>query len=206
MSHLEQEIRYEYRKYAFVNIHLQQRLYKHPGSSTQFSVISQSYLYSFLHFRLQIPCECDVNWFNTGSHMPNKLFLHFSESMLYPGLRFLAQFLYMSWQIVSGIDIQYGPPKTDTFLYPPLQRSWKGGILVSPCLSVRLSVRLSVCGQNRVRSVSSTILNGSISYLHILSSNFRRCVACKARFKIRKFEFFYYALLYPKPDWTRLWL
>ena len=45
-------------------------------------------------------------------------------------------------------------------------------------------VRLSVCGQNRVRSVSSTILIGSISYLHILSSNFRRCVACNARFKI----------------------
>ena len=29
-------------------------------------------------------------------------------------------------------------------------------------------VRLSVCGQNRVHSVSSTILIGSISYLHIL--------------------------------------
>ena len=70
------------------------------------------------------------------------------------------------------------------WLYPPLQRSWKGGILVSPCPSVRLSV----CGQNRVRSVSSTILIGSISYLHILSSNFRRCVACNARFKIQKFE------------------
>ena len=55
-------------------------------------------------------------------------------------------------------------------------------------LSVRPSVRLSVCGQNRVRSVSSTILIGSISYLHILSSNFRRCVACNARFKIKKFE------------------
>ena len=39
-------------------------------------------------------------------------------------------------------------------------------------------VRLSVCWQNRVRSVSSTILIGSISYLHILSSNFRRCVTC----------------------------
>ena len=37
-------------------------------------------------------------------------------------------------------------------------------------------VRLSVCGQNRVRSVSSTILIGSISYLHILSSNFRNFV------------------------------
>ena len=36
---------------------------------------------------------------------------------------------------------------------------------------VRLS-RLSVCGQNHVYSVSSTILIGSISYLHILSSIF----------------------------------
>ena len=45
-------------------------------------------------------------------------------------------------------------------------------------------VRLSVCGQNRVHSVSSTILIKSISYLHILSSNFRRCVACNACFKI----------------------
>ena len=54
--------------------------------------------------------------------------------------------------------------------------------------SVRPSVRLSVCGQNRVSSVSSRILIGSISYLHILSSNFRRCVACDAHFKIKKFE------------------
>ena len=49
-------------------------------------------------------------------------------------------------------------------------------------------VRLSVCGQNRVRSVSSTILIGSISYLHILSSNFRRCVVCNICFNIQKFE------------------
>ena len=49
-------------------------------------------------------------------------------------------------------------------------------------------VRLSFCGQNRVCSVSSTILIGSISYLHILSSNLRRWVACNAGFKIQKFE------------------
>ena len=49
-------------------------------------------------------------------------------------------------------------------------------------------VRLSVCGQNRVRSVSSTILVRSISYWHILSSNFRRCVACNVCFKIKKFQ------------------
>ena len=73
--------------------------------------------------------------------------------------------------------------KTMPLLYPPLQRSWKGGILVSPCPSLRLSI----CGQNRVHSVSSTILIGSISHLHILSSNFRRCAACNTRFKIQKF-------------------
>ena len=57
-------------------------------------------------------------------------------------------------------------------------------------------VRLSVCGQNRVRSVSSTILIGSISYLHILSSNFRRCVACKVRSKFKNFgEFFIFETL-----------
>ena len=60
-------------------------------------------------------------------------------------------------------------------------------------------VRLSVCGQNRVRSVSSTILIRSISYLHILSSNFRRCVVCNARFEIKIFwnfgEFFKFVTL-----------
>ena len=70
------------------------------------------------------------------------------------------------------------------FIIPPLQRSWQRGILVSPYPFVRLSV----CGQNRVRSVSSTILIRSILYLHILSSNCRRYVACNARFKIQKFE------------------
>ena len=32
-----------------------------------------------------------------------------------------------------------------TIIIPPLQRSWKGGILVSPCPSVRPSVHLSIC-------------------------------------------------------------
>ena len=88
---------------------------------------------------------------------------------------------------------------SNDLLYPPLQRSWKGGILVSPCPSVRLSVCLfvclSVCGWNRVRSVSSTILIGSISYLHILSSNFRRCFACNACFEIQKLEFLKFVTL-----------
>ena len=55
------------------------------------------------------------------------------------------------------------------------------GFILSVCPSHRpsvcLSVRQSVCWQNLARSVSLTILARSISYLHILSSNFR-CVAC----------------------------
>ena len=54
---------------------------------------------------------------------------------------------------------------------------------------VRLSVSPSVCGPNCVRSVFSTILSGSISYLHILSSNIKRCVSCKGDCRIPKFEF-----------------
>ena len=76
----------------------------------------------------------------------------------------------------------------EILLYPALQRSWKEDIQVSPCPSVRTSVRLSVCGQNRIRSISSTILIGSISYLHILSSSFRRCVACNVCFRIQQIE------------------
>ena len=45
-----------------------------------------------------------------------------------------------------------------------------------------LSICPSICRQNRVRSVSSTILVGSFSYLHILSSNCRRCVMCSVYF------------------------
>ena len=44
--------------------------------------------------------------------------------------------------------------------------------------------------QKSVRSVSSTILARSISYLHIFSSNFRRCISCKLHFKIKKNQSF----------------
>ena len=52
---------------------------------------------------------------------------------------------------------------------------------------VHPSICLSVCGQNRVGFVSSTILVRSIAYLHILSSNFRRCVTCIVCFKVQQF-------------------
>ena len=49
------------------------------------------------------------------------------------------------------------------------------------------SLKMSICGQNHVCSASSTILARSISYLHTLLNNFRRCVMCKVFFKIKKF-------------------
>ena len=64
--------------------------------------------------------------------------------------------------------------------------------------SICLSVCPSVCGQNRVCSVTFTILAGYISYLHILSSNFKRCVACNVFWKIIKSEFL--------ANFSNLWL
>ena len=75
----------------------------------------------------------------------------------------------------------YPPLSNHTFRFNKVERGYTGFTL-----SVCPSVRLSICGQNRVHSVSSTILIGSISYLHILSSNFRRCVSCNVCFKIKK--------------------
>ena len=56
--------------------------------------------------------------------------------------------------------------------------------------SVRPSVRPShVRPASHVRSIAPTILVESISYLHILSSNFRRFVACQVSCKMSKFDF-----------------
>ena len=79
-------------------------------------------------------------------------------------------FIYTEW---NGHTIE-------CFLYPLAQRSWRE--YTGFTLSVRPCVRLCLCGQNRMRSVSSTILAVSISYLHTLLSSFRRCVAYKVFF------------------------
>ena len=91
------------------------------------------------------------------------------------------------------------------FIITPASTKLKGGrvcwfhlVHLSVCRyvrpSVRLSIRPSVClsvDRNGVRSVSSTILIRSISYLHILSSNFKRCVTCNICFKIMYFGKFF---------------
>ena len=100
----------------------------------------------------------------------------------------VCEILFICFQFVST-----------NFIMPPTSTKLKGGytgftLSVRPLtrpdlhhvvgLFILREVRLCVCGQNRVCAVSSTILIGSISYLHILSSNFRRCVACTVCFKI----------------------
>ena len=55
----------------------------------------------------------------------------------------------------------------------------RGGILDSACLSVRLSVCLSVCPLTfRVRPVASTVQDGFFPYLVQMITSMRRCVAC----------------------------
>ena len=62
-----------------------------------------------------------------------------------------------------------------------------GYIVFTP--SVHLSVCPSIRPTSRVCSVVPTVLVGSISYLYILSSNFRRCVMCKDSCQILGFQF-----------------
>ena len=101
---------------------------------------------------------------------------------------FSVYFVHISLGLSAKNESQWGYN-----YYTPASTKLKGGILVIPPLQLCWRgvywshlVRLSVCGQNRVRSVSSTILAGSISYLHILSTNFMRCVALRflEKFKI----------------------
>ena len=49
------------------------------------------------------------------------------------------------------------------YYYTPTQRSWRGGILDSPCPSVRPSVRPSVCRRYGFRSISQVSFRVSIS-------------------------------------------
>ena len=88
-------------------------------------------------------------------------------------------------------------PVSLIIIFPPASKLKEGFTGFTP-------VRLSVCGQNRVRSVSSTILIGSISYLHIISSNFRRCVACKVCFKTQKGKIL--QILFDNFDFVFFWL
>ena len=102
-----------------------------------------------------------------------------SNSAIYTTAIYRAYTVSLNWNGPQGCCIC----NNSEFLYPHFKEVEIG--IYWPHL-VRSSVRLSVCGQNCVRFISSTILVGSISYLHILSSYFRRCVACKVLFQNSK--------------------
>ena len=98
--------------------------------------------------------------------------------------------IWIEYWLAKELDICHQTSNWNTqcwhhmpFLYPP-SRKLKGGVywfhVFRPPVrqSVRPFVYPSVCGQNCVHSVSSTILVVSISYLHILSSNFRILWIC----------------------------
>ena len=84
-------------------------------------------------------------------------------------------------------------------LYPSNNKVVGGFIGFTP--SDSLSVRAASC----VRSVAPIALVGSISYLHILLSNFRRCVMCKVCCKILKLEFLEFFLIC-NFDFVLFWL
>ena len=87
--------------------------------------------------------------------------------------------------LFSFISINYESIIFHTYNHTSCTTMLLGGILVS----LRPSVHLSVPPASRVCSVAPTVLAGSISYLYILLSNFRRCVMCKVSSKISKFKF-----------------
>ena len=78
---------------------------------------------------------------------------------------------YCFWR--SSVKFQGHTAKNICWFSHPLNRSW-GDILASFCPYVCPSVRLS----NGVRSVSSTILTRFFGNLHIVSTKFRKFVAC----------------------------
>ena len=89
-----------------------------------------------------------------------------------------------TWWVVQPFSNDFFSTK---FFISPASTKLKGRYI-----GFTLSVRLSACPSvspsvDRIMSALYLLLVGSISYLHILSSNFRRCVMCKVCFKIQKF-------------------
>ena len=67
------------------------------------------------------------------------------------------------WPLMSDFDLLHEHSNKNN--YTTTLTKLKGGILFSPCPSAHPSISLSVCGQNRVRSVSSTILHFIFAHL-----------------------------------------
>ena len=102
---------------------------------------------------------------------------------------FTGHFLPERTRQEDGARQEIGRKLSIVINYTPAQRSCWGGGGGGGGLYWFHSVRPSVRPASRVRSVAPAVLVGSISYLHILSNNFRRCVACEVSCKISKFVF-----------------
>ena len=136
---------------------------------------------------------------------------HLSESSASSLMCGLSAFYYMNWSHLAEyhtlvsihmvmINTGFNTLSSNemAYIWPTFSDMFSSLKIIIPPVSTKLkrgytgftsSVCPSVCGQNHVPSVSSTILAGSISYLYILSSNFRKCVACKGYCEIPKLEF-----------------
>ena len=113
---------------------------------------------------------------------PKASFAHYIHVTIVPLTDNMPEFfpgvhLPTQWNQTKKLSNHYNyNPRTTKLL-------WGGYIGFTP------SVRPSIRPASRVRSVAPTVLIGSISYLHILPHNFKRCVACKVSCKISKCEF-----------------
>ena len=129
-------------------------------------------------------------WFFSVHHLSWSENSKFVDDFLYNGRSMVLLEDQLYWRQSTGLDGNYRSRKITA-------RRWLHKYVGAECGASSFTrylyqicntdVRLSVWGQNCVCSVSSTILIRSISYFHILSSNFRRGVACNACFKIQKF-------------------
>ena len=110
----------------------------------------------------------------------------FSYSNFYQLLHMLHSDIWVTHVILNRSE------KTWMYIYTPQ----------SCCTGFTPSVRPA----SRVRSVAPTVLVGSILYLYILSSNYRRCAACKGFCKICIFANFYNFWLCLVLTWDLMWI
>ena len=133
----------------------------------------------------------DAYWENTKFHL-----IYISPLVLCQTSKvFISQWVSQTWFSETFENVSYNLKQgifwVLGYIFKCLLYTTKllGGILVSFHLSVCPSVCPSVRPTSRVRSLAPTVLVESISYLYILSNNFRRCVACEVYCKILKFYF-----------------
>ena len=129
------------------------------------------------------PAKCDISFILTCPRCRALPSLHALIGVALPWYLFI--YIYQAYSLHSlallGLFFFIVTCELTDWLYPPPNKVVWG---VYWFHSVRLSVRPCVRPASCVRSVASTVLVGSISYLYILSSNFRMCVGCKVSCKI----------------------